>query len=65
MEGPEGYLQTEIEYDIDTQNPREVRLIIKSPHRDMTGIDLYDALHCLVHDILEPELRGKGQPTAN
>ncbi len=59
------YLKTEIEYDVDTENPREVRLIIRSPHKDLTGIDLYDALHCLVHDILEPELRGKDKPQTN
>lgn len=52
---------TEVEYDVDTQNPREIRLIIKSPHKDMNGLDLYDALYCLVHDILEPELRGRGE----
>lgn len=46
---------SEIEFDLDTENPYEVRLIIKSKFA-MTGNDLYDALHCLVHEILEPEL---------
>ena len=50
------YLQTDIEFDMDRQNPREIRIILKSPYKDMNGEDLYDALYCLVHDILEPDI---------
>lgn len=53
----EDFVRTEVEFDIDTQNPKEIRVIIKSIS-DMNGRDVYDALHCLVHDILEPEIFG-------
>lgn len=48
--------QSEVEFDIDTENPRKVVIIISSSDRDMDGRDIYDALHCYVHDILGPEV---------
>lgn len=48
--------KSEVEFDIDTKDPRRIVFIISSPDRDMDGLDLYDALHCYVHDILGPEV---------
>lgn len=52
------YDESEVEFDIDSDNPRKIKITI-SAERDMSDSDLYDALHCLVHDILEPELASK------
>jgi len=52
------FLMSEVEFDLDTTNPREMRLIIKTGF-DMDGKSLYDILCHLVHDMIEPELFGE------
>lgn len=50
-------MRTEVEIDIDSENPREIHIVVKAEF-DMNGQDLYDALVDLVHNILEPEIFG-------
>lgn len=55
MQKDDEFMRSEIEFDMDSQNPYEFRVIVKST-KPMTGDDVVDAIEHLLNDMIKPDI---------